>query len=318
VLLIAVLVPREQRVLRAGTLLYALMLTTAFAAATAVGGNADRLGALVAGPVAACALLGAPRASRRPLLLLWLAPVLLYWQANAPVVDFLSATEDPSTRQPYYAPLLGELRALGAISSTHPSRIEVVATRDHWEARWMGPQVMIARGWERQLDRYRNALLYESSPPLSAQRYHAWLRAQSVSYVALPDAPLDYSAGSEARLLRGTSAAPGGGPEPAYLKEVWRGAHWRLFAVRDSPALATAPSALTQLGGDSFSLLAPVAGDYTVRVHFTPYWKLASGHGCVSRAPGDWTRVQARAAGSVRVVIDFSPSRIFEHGPRCR
>jgi hypothetical protein len=52
-------------------------------------------------------------------------------------------------------------------------------------------------------------------------------------------------------------------------------------------------------------------------VHFTPYWALASVSGCVSRAPGDWTSVQARSAGSARVVIDFSLARVFDHGPRC-
>jgi hypothetical protein len=54
-----------------------------------------------------------------------------------------------------------------------------------------------------------------------------------------------------------------------------------------------------------------------VRIHFSPYWAIADGGGCVARAPGDWTEVRARAAGSLRVVIDFSLSRVFSHGPRC-
>ena len=54
-----------------------------------------------------------------------------------------------------------------------------------------------------------------------------------------------------------------------------------------------------------------------MRVHFTPYWALASGSGCVSRAPGDWTEVQARRAGSLHVVIRFSLARVFSHGARC-
>jgi hypothetical protein len=53
-------------------------------------------------------------------------------------------------------------------------------------------------------------------------------------------------------------------------------------------------------------------------VRFTPYWALADGHGCVRRAPGGWTDVQTRTGASVRVVIDFSLSRVFGHGPRCR
>ncbi|HWX95725.1 MAG TPA: hypothetical protein VNZ01_02650 [Solirubrobacteraceae bacterium] len=316
VLLIAALIPPEHRVLRVGALLYAVALTGSFVASTAVGGNADRLGALVAGPVAALALLGGPRASRRPLLLLALAPALLYWQANAPVADFLSAEADPAVESSYYTPLLGELRALGVGSATHPARIEIVATRDHWEARWAAPHVALARGWERQLDRYRNALFYDSPNTLTAQRYRAWLLEQSVSFVALPDAPLDYSATAEAALLTGTPSA--GAHPPPYLAEVWRSAHWRLFAVSGPAPLSTPPSMLTQMGHASFSLRAPAAGTYTVRVRFTPYWALAAGHGCVSRSPGDWTQVRLRSAGDVRVVIDFSLARVLSDGPRCR
>jgi hypothetical protein len=318
VLLIAALVAPEHRVLRTGVLLYAIALTGAFVLATAVGGNADRLGALAAGPVAACVLLDGPRRSRRPLLLLALAPAFLYWQANAPVADFLSATSDASVHASYYTPLLSELRALGVDSSTHPARIEVVATRDHWEARWAAANVMLARGWERQLDQYRNALFYEEARPLTAQRYHAWLLEQSIAYVALPDAPLDYSAKAEVRLLQGTRSAASAAGAPPYLDEVWRSAHWRLFAVRDASPLAAPPSLLGQAGSDSFTLRAPGPGTYTARVHFTSYWALAGGHGCVSRAPGDWTRVQTRSAGSVRVVIRFSLARVFGDGPRCR
>jgi hypothetical protein len=319
VLLIAALVPPEQRVLRLGAGLYALALTASFVASTAVGGNVDRLGALVAGPVAALVLLGEPRRTPRALLMLVLAPALLYWQANAPVADFLSAEADPAVDFSYYGPLLGELRALGVASPARPARIEIVATRDHWEARWAAPHVMLARGWERQLDRYRNSLFYDGAP-LTAQRYREWLLGQAVSYVALPDAPLDYSATGEARLLGGAHPQAGGfaATAPPYLREVWRSSHWRLFAVRDPTALATPPARLEQIDHDSFSLSVPAAGTFTVRLHYTPYWELGLGRGCVSRAPGDWTRVQTRSAGSLRVVIGFSLGRVLSDAPRCR
>jgi hypothetical protein len=174
---------------------------------------------------------------------------------------------------------------------------------------------MLARGWERQLDRYRNSLFYDGAQ-LTPERYHAWLLEQSVSYIALPDAPLDYSAKDEARLLEG--ARTGAGVAPPYLLEVWRSAHWRVFAVRDPAPLATPPSTLAHVGTDSFALDAPAAGTFTARLHFTPYWQLADGHGCVSRAPGDWTRVQTRGPGRVRVVIGFSLARVLSDSPRCR
>jgi hypothetical protein len=309
VLVIAALIPPEQRVLRIGTLLYALVLTGSYVLSTAVGANSDRLGALVAGPVAVCVLAGGSLSDRRTRVLLVLAPFLLYWQANAPVADFAAAASDPAVHASYYTPLLSELRILRVGYSARPARIEVVPITDHWEARWVAPHAMLARGWERQLDRYRDALFYDESTPLTPARYRAWLSEQAVSYVALPDAALDYSALSEARLLR---------KAPGYLREVWRSAHWRLFAVLGADPLAQPPSLLTQLSSDSFTVTSPRAGTFTVRVHFTPYWALASGHGCVRRAPGDWTALQARGAGPLRVVIDFSFARVLDHGPRCR
>jgi hypothetical protein len=308
VLGIGVLIPAEQRALKVGTLLYAVALTGSYLVPAAVGGNADRLGALVGAPVAACVLAGASRGRRW--LLIVLAPALLYWQANAPVADFAAAASDPSVHASYYTPLLGELRALDVGYGARPARIEVVATADHWEARFLAPHVMIARGWERQLDVYRNGLFYDESTALTAARYQAWLSQNAISYVALPDAPLDYSARSEARLLMRA--------RPSYLREIWHSRHWRLFAVLGATALASPPGVLRSVGTDSLTLYAPLPGRYTVRVHFTPYWALASGSGCVARGTGDWTEVQARRAGSLHVVIDFSLARVFSHAPRCR
>jgi hypothetical protein len=53
-------------------------------------------------------------------------------------------------------------------------------------------------------------------------------------------------------------------------------------------------------------------------VHFTPYWALANGNGCVARAPGDWTELEAHSAGSFHVVIRFSLARVLSQSPRCR
>jgi hypothetical protein len=320
VLLIAALIPAPRSdpslsVLRAGALLYAAALVGAYLVASPVGGNADRLGALTAGPLAACALGGGAARGGRRYALVVLAPFLLYWQANAPVADFLAGASDPAVHASYYEPLFGELRTLGVGFGARPARIEAVPTRDHFEARWLAPRVALARGWERQLDRRYGALFYDEARPLTAARYRAWLLENAVAYVALPDAPLDYSARVEARLLAGAGR---GGPPSAYLREVWRAAHWRLFAVLEARPLADPPAVLTRLGSDSFTLYAPHPGTFLARVRFTPYWALSHGHGCVRPAPGSWTALQARAAGSLEVTIDFSLARVFSHGPRCR
>jgi hypothetical protein len=331
---LGLVVPREQRLLRVGALLYALALIAAYAIPTAVGGNADRLGALFAGPLLACALIdrhgpggahgagarshdtrAAPRERTpargwRTWALLAFALALLYWQVKAPIADTISAAGDPAAKRSYYAPLLGELRRLDIGYGAHAARVEVVPTREHAEARWIAGAAIIARGWERQLDTERNALFYAGAAPLTPARYRAWLDEDAVSYVALADAPLDYAGRAEGRIV---------GAAPSYLREVWRSAHWRLFAVRAPVALAQPPAELAALDSDSFTLRVPRAGTYQVRVRFTPYWALADGRGCVSRAPGtgEWTDVHSDARGRVRVAIDFSLTRVFEHGARC-
>jgi hypothetical protein len=312
VLLIAALMrsepaPFATRVLRIGTLLYAVALTGSYLIPTAVGGNVDRLGALVGGPVAACVLAGRSRARLRALVVL--APFLFYWQATAPLTDFASTLSNRSVNASFYEPLIGELHALGIGYGARPARIEVVATADHWEARYVAPHVMIARGWERQLDTYRNSLFYGAAKPLTAERYRTWLTQNAISYVALPDAPLDYSAHTEAKLV--------GSGQANYLHEIWHSARWRLFAVEGAAPLISPPGTLERVGSDSLTLYAPQVGAYVVKVRFTPYWALAGGSGCVAEAPAGWTEIQARKTGRFHVVIHFSPGRMFSRAPRC-
>jgi len=333
-LALALAIPRRSRALRAGVLLYALALIACWLVPSPVGGNVSRLGALLAGPLLACALIAQPagtyverrhrtagprswlpRGWRAPTLLA-LAPLLLYWQLRAPIADYASSLGEPATNASYYRPLLAELARLGIGYGARPTRLEVVPPRDHGEARWVAAHVPLARGFERQLDVDYDGVFYADGDAsgkgvstLQAERYRGWLSRNAVSYVALPDAPLDYSASAEARLLDS---------EPGWLHEVWRSQHWRLFEVLTPTPLAEPPGSLSALSADSFALRAPRAGSYLVRVRFTPYWSLSSGRGCVQRGHEGWTKVQARAPGVLRVGIDFSPLRVIERGPRCR
>jgi hypothetical protein len=310
--------PRAVRVLTWGAWLYALALIGSFALHTPVGSNAARLGELLAAPLVAGALWehqnlendgpGSPafgRLRHPRVALVALAPVLLYWQLETPINDVSALGGDPSVNVSYYAPLLGELehRAHGA-----PLRVEVPLMGSHWESVYLPEHgsILLARGWERQLDTRYAALFYE--PALTATAYRAWLDENAISYVALPDVRLDFAGAAEGRLI--AHGLP-------YLREVWRSPHWRLFAVSGARALAQPPALLTGVGPDSFTLAAPRPGSYGVRVRFTPYWAIQQGRGCVRGGPGGWTTVEAQTAGTIRVGIDFSLTRIFSKGPRC-
>jgi hypothetical protein len=276
---------------RVAAVVYGLVLVAAFVLDTPLGGNAARLGALLGGPLAMAVLWERGRA----VVALACVP-LAYWVLYPPVRDYSQAAGDPARAASYYEPLLARLRERGA--GTGPSRLEIPFTEGHWEAARVAPAIALARGWERQLDRRRNALFYEGE--LTAGRYHAWLRDNAIRWVALPDAPLDRSAREEAALIRrGTP----------YLHEVWRDGHWRLFAVRDP-----APMNASAMGPDWF-----VTTGGTVRVHWTPYWAVVEGRGCVRRAAGDWTAVTPDPPGSaVRVAIRIAAARVLSRDRRCR
>jgi hypothetical protein len=295
---VLIVVPREARVVRLGAALYALAMIASFVLQTPMGGNVVRLGALFAGPVLAALLW---RSDRRALALLALP--LLYWQWVAPVDDWARAAGDASVHERYYA---GLLSFLGSQRGA-PFRLEIPFTDNHWESRWVAPHVALARGWERQLDRERNALFYDSTP-LSPTRYRRWLDDNAVRFVALANAPIDYSAAREAQLVR--DGLP-------YLREVWRDAHWRVFAVAGARPLASGAASATALEGQAVRLSARRAGAVDLRVRFTPYWQITSGKGCVGEGPGGWTRVRADAPGPLVLRPGFALGRVRAHSRRC-
>lgn len=298
--LIVVFLPKGERVLRYGILLYALATVASYVLDTPMGGNVTRLGAVIAGPVLACLLW-----QKQPRLLLALAVPLVYWQWTAPVRDWVSGSGDPSVHASYYTGVVAFLeRDPDAAARTF--RVEVPFTRNHWESRWVGDHLPLARGWERQLDIKVNDVFYEGT--LTPARYLRWLQATGVRYVALPDVRLDHSAQEEATLLR--RGLP-------YLRPAWRDAHWRVFRVRRPTSLVTGAGTLARLGTQSATVLARRPGPLVLRVRWTPYWRVAGGEACVRRAPGDWTQVDAKRAGTIELGMRFSPLRIMATGPRC-
>jgi hypothetical protein len=291
------LLPPEERELRWGFALYGLLAVLLFVFHTPVGGNVARLGALFAGPLFALALW-----PRHGLALLLVGIPLLWWQWVAGVLDVVDASGSPATERSFYDPLLSQLeqRAGG-----EPVRVEIPPTSNRWEAAYVAPEFPLARGWLRQLESDDFDLFKNQN--LTAASYRRWLDDRAVSYVAVPDADLDYLADDEAALVDAGLS---------YLRNVWTSEDWRLYAVR-RPASFTSPAGatLTALGVDSFTLQAE-PGSYLVRVNYSRFWRVAEGDACVER-DGDWTRVEVRSPGVVRIEAPFSLSGLFGQEERC-
>jgi hypothetical protein len=300
--------PAREELLRLGALVYLLACALCLFIHTPMGSNIERYGVLLAGPLLLCALaqdgaFARPRPSAAGALALC---VMLAWVAWGPVRETLAVAGNESTRASYYAPLERFLAGV-APPPAAPLRVEVPLTRSHWEAALLAPTVSLARGWEKQLDsRFDGVLLAHG---LTAPSYERWLHTQAVAYVALPDTPLDPSSAQEGRLIR--HGLP-------YLQRVFTSRHWSVYRVLDATPLASGPGRLVRLGSDSFALRASSAGRFLVRVHFTRYWALTRGAGCVAAAPGGWTAVTVHAPGSVVVVARFSLARALGLGGSCR
>jgi hypothetical protein len=58
------------------------------------------------------------------------------------------------------------------------------------------------------------------------------------------------------------------------------------------------------------------AGNVLLRVHWTPYWQLTRGAGCLARH-GGWTMLRASRPGVYVLTARFSIGRFLERVPRC-
>jgi hypothetical protein len=280
---VALLAP-HRRAWRAAGLLALTVLVAAFALPTTFGQNALRL-PLLLGPAA---LLLAPRPGSPRIARAIVAGALLYLAWLPAVRAAREAERDPSTSAEFWqAP-----RAFLARVVKPGERVEVAFTRNHWEAAYLAPGVQLARGWERQLDEKANSLFYDGDA-LTAARYHRWLRDKAVRWVALPSAPLDYSARAEARLVAS---------RPSFLRLAETARRWRIYEVRTTAPPASGGARLTAAGPDGFDVVTRRAT--LVRQRYTPYYRATGG--CVSRGPEGWTRVTPDGTGrAVRVRARF-------------
>jgi hypothetical protein len=319
-LCVLLLAPATQRLLHATFALYLLVLLGCYVVPSPVGSNVVRFGVLFApAMLIGCVTIGDVQARvaslialarrvgrvRRPRyraaelrsgiassMLASCVALMLGWQLTGPLSQSVGASLSPSSRASFYQPVI---RYVERADGARPVRIEVPFTSSHWDAAVLGAHFLLARGWERQLDTRYDALFY--SPSLSASAYRGWLLANGVSYVALSDAPLDFSSVQEAALIR--TGLP-------FLRLALRTAHWRIYEVRGAHALVSGPGSVRALNGDGFSIAARRSGRFLVRVHYTPYWAVVSGAATLGPATGGWTEVHVTHPGTIAVDAEFS------------
>jgi len=268
-----------------------------------MGNNAVRMAELFGGAIVVCFLPWRHELRLRRSFVVALLVVLAAWPVYPTVRDLIRNLGDESTEASYYEPLLDFLAREGR----EPGRIEIPFTRSHFEAYEVARQWPLARGWQRQLDIERNRLFYGGV--LNDLTYATWLSENGVRYVALPDAPLDFSSRREKELIE---------REPSYLRQRWASEHWKVYEVMlPHPLLIEDDGAdirLTSLRSDEFTLDVREPGEALVRAAWTRYWQPRSG--CVER-DGHWTRVTAVKPGPLRVTLRITPGRLVDSGPHC-
>ena len=284
---VALLAP-GRRTLWAGGLLYLGVLIGAFVVPSPFGQNALRLGVL-AGP----AVLALAHRRRVPRARRW------WWSASACCTCSGCRRCGPSPRRTAIRARGSRSRPRRATSSQRVAkpgeRVEVPLTKNHWEAADLAKVVPLARGWERQLDQKANPIFYDDEE-LTASTYHDWLRENAVRWVALPNAPLDYSARDEAVVLeRGAR----------FLKLVYESPRWRIWEVRGTDPPASNGAKILATGPNWF--MVDAAKPTVVRYRYTPYWSAPDA--CLSRAPGGWTRVEPQGEDVVLVEARFGLER---------
>src|SRR5437764_3927877 len=289
--------PREEVLFRAAAAVYLAVGLYAQLVPSQLGGNVNRLGTIVGAPLLACILW-----ERRRLALLVALPYLIWWPIHSVIRD-LPAADGAITEASYYRPLVDDLRRV----ARGPVRVEIPPTRDHWEGVYAGRHFELARGWERQLDQKYAHLFYGT--PITPANYRGWLLRNAVSYVAAYDGAADFAGRSEADFL---IQSP-----PPYLRPVWRNTHWTLYAVDRPVPLLSGPGRLLSATPDSFTFRAERPGRFVMRLHFTRYWALSRGRGCVRSTGGNWTAITVRTPGPVEVATRFSLGRVLSQSPRC-
>ena len=278
------------RILRTLFAAYAVLCLVAYVVPSDIGANVARL-RFAAIPIAALTL---SLRRWRP----WPVAAVAFglacsWNLSPLAWSLARSTHDPSAAAAYWQP---------AVSFLHRSlapgyRVEAVDTTGHWEAVYLSrANIPIVRGWFRQDDFPQNEVLYDGPGRTS---YLHWLHSLGVRYVVLTNAPADYSARAEARLLEsGRSGLP----------VVFRSANLTVFAVPHPVPIVRGPGAprVVAMKQTEIDLLVHRPGSYRVTVRYSPYFAAAGA--CIAKTKDGMTLLEVHRAGRVRLAFSVTPS----------
>jgi len=267
-----------------------------FLVATPVGENLTRLRSLVFPLMLLTAFVA--RFQPRWLAALALSAAFAYNVAPyaAPLIE---RTDLRPAHSAFWAPALeylGERSAPGY-------RVEVVPTFDHWEAYWLPRAgIPLARGWYRQIDIARNELFYDRA--LVPAAYRAWLREMGVRFVVLPQTRLGQKGEErEAMLLR--SGRSGLTPvfSDANVTIYELGSAQPILTGPGSPSV-------TRFDHSRIEGVLGAAGAYRLKVRYTRYWRVRAGAVCVDRAADGMTRLSATRPGRFVLSVPEQPASL--------
>jgi hypothetical protein len=122
-----------------------------------------------------------------------------------------------------------------------------------------------------------------------------------VKYVFLPNAPLDWSGGREAGILRSS----------AQFTVVYESPQWTIFRLHDPEPLVVSldggrPADVLLLEHQSLYMHVPAAGRYLVKVSYSPYWEMRAGAATLSRGADDFLVLDASAPGYYGIWVNVS------------
>ena len=216
-------------------------------------------------------------------------------QLTSPFSHFFRVHDMPSTTAAFFAPALD----FAAAHDDPNYRFHVVALDTHWEAYYFSINgYPITRGWYRQSDALHNQVL---SGEFDEAAYVAWLKDMGVKYVFLPNAPLDWSGGREAGILRSS----------AQFTVVYESPQWTIFRLHDPEPLVVSldggrPADVLLLEHQSLYMHVPAAGRYLVKVSYSPYWEMRAGAATLSRGADDFLVLDASAPGYYGIWVNVS------------